>query len=186
MIGRRAPVMRARARVTSAGPAMSPHVDMPVPWRRRRHRRERRRQGVSVRRRSRRHAGRTLLLRRLLIRSGLLRRRRGDADRQKEAGTDEDGAAHQWFHRPTIASVGQLTILWRANLPTRMHDPSRPKVRRACRQKWCVQSASSRMIGIGMPITQSRMERITSVSLLPARAATMAERRNGSVRVNLP
>ena len=50
-------------------------------------------------------------------------------------------------------------------------DPDKGvKRRQQVAQKWCVQSANSRMIGIGTPISQSRMERITSVSFLPARA----------------
>ena len=118
MIDRRAPVMRPRVRLTSAGTAMSPDVDMSVPRRGGGHWGERRRQGISVRRWRRRDAGGTLLLRRLLIRSSLLRRRRGGADRQKQACTDEGGAAHQWFHRRHI------------NLA---HGPDHPFRHRVCR-----------------------------------------------------
>ena len=39
------------------------------------------------------------------------------------------------------------------------------------------------MIGIGMPISQSRMERMTSLSSLPARAAQWLGWRNGSRRL---
>jgi hypothetical protein len=38
-------------------------------------------------------------------------------------------------------------------------------------QKWWVQSASNKMIGIGMPISHSRMERMTTASFQARRRA---------------
>jgi hypothetical protein len=47
-------------------------------------------------------------------------------------------------------------------------------------QKWWVQSAISRMIGIGMPISHRRMERMTTFSFSTAR------RTNGLVAATVP
>ena len=44
------------------------------------------------------------------------------------------------------------------------------------RHKWCVQNASNRMIGIGMPISHNRTERIATVSLYRFRDRMIRER----------